>query len=314
MGRRKRTRPSAREQQRGARGLVIVAAALVIALMGGAGAFLALVSGQTGAAAAPVHPQQALPPVVQDDDAPPSPSEPEEPEATEDPRAAALALDPNRTTDWRFDGTGEKTVYLTFDDGPSENTARILDVLDSYGVKATFFVTGHEPDRRDLIKRAYEAGHSIGLHTFSHDYASVYASEEAFFSDLEAVGEVVKEQIGFVPYLTRFPGGASNTVSASYSPGIMTALAKDLPARGYQFYDWNVSSGDASGNNVDVEKIVASSCVEGYTNVMLLCHDSATKGTTVEALPRIIEFYRERGYAFAAIDRDAFVCHHGVSN
>lgn len=314
MGRQERARPSAREQQRGARGLVIVAAALVIALMGGAAAFLALVSGQTGAAAAPVRPDQALPPVVQDEDAPPPPPEPEEPEEAEDPRAAALALDPERTTDWRFDGTGEKTVYLTFDDGPSENTARILDVLDRYGVKATFFVTGHEPDKRGLIKRAYEAGHSIGLHTFSHDYASVYASEEAFFSDLEAVGEVVKEQIGFVPYLTRFPGGASNTVSASYSPGIMTALAQDLPARGYQFYDWNVSSGDAAGNNVDVEKIVASSCVEGYTNVMLLCHDSATKGTTVEALPRIIEFYQERGYAFAAIDRDAFVCHHGVSN
>ncbi len=190
----------------------------------------------------------------------------------------------------------------------------MLDVLDRYGVKATFFVTGHEPDKRGYIRDAYERGHSIGLHTMTHDYAQVYASEDAFFSDLDQVGQVVKEQIGFVPYLTRFPGGASNTVSANYCPGIMSALARDLPARGYQFYDWNVSSGDAAGTNVDVEKIVQSSCVEGYTNVMLLFHDSATKDTTPDALPRIIEFYQQRGYKFEPITREGFVCHHGVNN
>lgn len=301
------SRPSAREQQRSARGLAVVVALLTVALIGGAGALALLVSAQR--AAAPGAP--AAPGVLQEPDAPPPPPEPE---PTLDERAAGLALDPSAQTDWRLDGTGEKTVYLTFDDGPSDNTPRVLDVLDRYGVKATFFVTGHEPDKRSYIRDAYERGHSIGLHTMTHDYAQVYASEDAFFGDLDQVGQVVKEQIGFVPYLTRFPGGASNTVSANYCPGIMSALVSDLPARGYQFYDWNVSSGDAAGTNVDVEKIVQSSCVEGYTNVMLLFHDSSTKDTTPDALPRIIEFYQQRGYRFEPITREGFVCHHGVNN
>lgn len=231
-----------------------------------------------------------------------------------DERAAELALDPGRQTDWNYDGVDEKVVYLTFDDGPSYNTEKILDILDRYDAKATFFVTGRSPEYRDSIRDAYERGNTIGLHTMTHDYDKVYASEDAFFDDLEQVGEVVREQIGFVPYLTRFPGGASNTVSANYCPGIMTALVRDVPARGYQFYDWNVGSADASGVNLPPETIVGSACQEGYRNVMLLFHDSNTKDTTVEALPQVIEFYRDRGYEFRAIDRESYVCHHGVSN
>lgn len=299
-------RPSASEQQRSARGLTVVAAFLAVALLGGVGGLLALVSGNKVAAL----PGSSDPVTVQEQAAP----EPEpEPEPV-DERAEELALNPDLDTDWKYDGTGKKTVYLTFDDGPSKNTEKILDILDEYDAKATFFVTGRDADYRPSIKDAYERGHSIGLHTMSHDYDKVYASEEAFFSDLEAVGEVVKEQIGYVPYLTRFPGGASNTISANYSPGIMSALTEDLPARGYQYYDWNVSSNDAAGNTMPVDTIVESSCVEGYTNVMLLFHDAAAKTTTVEALPQIIEYYKDLGYEFAAIDRDAFVCHHGVNN
>ena len=297
-------RPSASEQQRSARGLAIVAAFLSVALLGGVGGLLALVSGNQGTSA----PADLDPGVVQEQEAP----EPE-PEPV-DERAAELALDPSKETDWKYDGTGEKTVYLTFDDGPSENTGKVLDILDDYGINATFFVTGHEPEYRSSIKDAYERGNTIGLHSMSHDYAKVYASTDAFFEDLEKVGEVVEEQIGYVPYLTRFPGGASNTVSANYSTGIMSALVEELPARGYQFYDWNVSSNDAAGTNVAVDTLVQSSCVEGYTNVMLLFHDSGTKDTTPEALPQIIEYYLERGYEFAPIDREAFVCHHGVNN
>lgn len=234
--------------------------------------------------------------------------------APSDERAAELALDPDRATKWNYKGVEEKVVYLTFDDGPSYNTEKILDILDDYGAKATFFVTGRSPEYRSSIKDAYERGNSIGLHTMTHDYDKLYASTDAFFDDLEQVGEVVKEEIGYVPYLTRFPGGASNTISANYSPGIMTELVEEVPARGYQFYDWNVGSADASGINVAPETIVQSACVEGYRNVMLLFHDSNTKDTTVEALPQVIEYYQERGYEFRAIDRESFVCHHGVNN
>lgn len=301
-----RRRPSASDQQNRARGLVVAAAILGVALLGGAGGLCALV--MQGAPTSGAPGQQPVPTLL-DKDAPPEPEVP-----AGDERAADLALDPERTDGWRFESDGEKTVYLTFDDGPSANTEKVLDILDEYGAKATFFVTGHEPDHRGSIKDAYERGNTIGMHTMTHDYAKVYASQEAYFADLEEVSKVVEEQIGYVPFLVRFPGGASNTVSANYCPGIMSALATEVPARGYQFYDWNVSSADASGTNVAVDTIVSSSCVEGYTNVMLLFHDSNTKDTTVEALPRIIEYYQERGYAFKAIDRETYVVHHGVNN
>lgn len=304
-------RPSAQDQRRHARGLLVVTMVLVVALLGGVGALSALVvAGASGEADSQVR---ELPTIVEPAAPEPEP-EPEPEPAQDDTRAAELALDPDRQTDWNYESNGEKIVYLTFDDGPSKNTGRVLDILDQYGAKATFFVTGHEPDYRSSIKDAYDRGHSIGLHSMTHDYDKIYVSEEAFFADLEQVGEVVKEQIGFVPYLTRFPGGASNTISANYCTGIMSALVEDVPARGYQFYDWNVTSADASGNNVPAETIVQSSCVEGYTNIMLLFHDAATKTTTVDALPQIIEFYQERGYEFRAIDRESFVCHHGVNN
>lgn len=252
------------------------------------------------------------------------PDEPEAPAADEsgeqqlpadDDRAADLALDPNRQTDWLDHSNGEKTLYLTFDDGPSANTEKILDILDKYGAKATFFVTGHEPEYRPMIAEAYRRGNTIGMHSYTHDYATIYQSEDAFFSDLDQVAEVVKEQIGYVPYLTRFPGGVSNTVSESYCPGIMTALATDLQARGYQYYDWNVSSSDASGNKVPVETLVQSSCAYGtFTNVILLCHDSGAKTTTVEALPQIIEYYQSQGFVCKAIDRSTVVVHHHINN
>lgn len=302
-------RPSAHAQQEHARGLVAVAVVLLVALVGAAGGLCAIVQG----ASAPAESQSGQgqgdgPELVE----PGAPAEPEVP--SDDPRAAELAWDPDRQTDWSYKTNGEKIVYLTFDDGPSQNTEKILDILDQYGAKATFFVTGHEPEYRSAIKDAYERGNTVGMHTFSHDYAQVYASEDAYFDDLSKVADVVKEQIGYVPYLVRFPGGASNTVSASYCPGIMTALSQDVPARGYQYYDWNVSSGDAAGNDVPADKIVQSSCVEGYTNIMLLFHDSGAKSTTVEALPRVIEYYQERGYEFRAIDRETYVVHHAIGN
>lgn len=255
-------------------------------------------------------------------------AQPEEPEApaaddssgdqqlpSDDDRAADLALDPNRQTDWLDHSNGEKTLYLTFDDGPSANTEKVLDILDKYGAKATFFVTGHEPEYRPMIAEAYRRGNTIGMHSYTHDYATIYQSEDAFFADLSQVADVVKEQIGYVPYLTRFPGGVSNTVSESYCPGIMTALASDLQAKGYQYYDWNVSSSDASGNHVPVDTIVQSSCAYGsFTNVILLCHDSGAKTTTVEALPQIIEYYQSQGFVCKAIDRSTVVVHHHINN
>lgn len=208
--------------------------------------------------------------------------------------------------------TTEKVVYLTLDDGPSPNTQAVLDILDTYNIKATFFVTNAMPEYAGLIKVAHDKGHTIGLHTSSHDYASVYSSVDAYFQDLDAIGQTVQAQIGYVPCFIRFPGGSSNSISTSYSSGIMSTLAQEVQRRGYQYYDWNASSGDGSVRNAEQLVGQATSCNE--TNVVLLSHDSASKQTTVEALLRIIEHYLAQGYVFKALDRDSFSPHHGILN
>jgi hypothetical protein len=113
----------------------------------------------------------------------------------------------------------EKTIYLSFDDGPGPYTARLLDVLKEYGVKATFFVTCRYPDYLDMVGRAFREGHSIGVHSASHDYYEIYASEEAFYEDFRACEEMIHAQTGQYTALFRFPGGSSNTARATRRAG-----------------------------------------------------------------------------------------------
>lgn len=210
--------------------------------------------------------------------------------------------------------TEEKVIYLTFDDGPSKNTKRILDILDKYHAKATFFVTGTNQNYNYLIKEAYQRGHTIGLHTYSHDYKTVYTSVTAYFNDLERVGNMVKNEIGFIPKYIRFPGGASNTISRKYCPGIMSILANEVIDRGYQFYDWNYGTGDAGGNNIPVNQIIATATAGNANNQVILAHDTDAKNTTVDALPAIIEHYQALGYSFKSIDDNSYVPHHHINN
>lgn len=209
---------------------------------------------------------------------------------------------------------GDKVVYLTFDDGPSNQTERILEILQKYNAKATFFVTGQNANYRYLIKKAHDQGHTIALHTYSHQYSKVYASVDAYFDDLNKVGQIVKEQIGFVPHYIRFPGGASNMVSAKYCKGIMTTLTQEVQNRGYQYYDWNADTTDASGTNVPVGRLIANGTSSCANNIMILAHDTAAKATTADALPSIIEHYKQRGYVFKAIDDNSFTPHQKVNN
>ncbi len=232
-------------------------------------------------------------------------------EEAEKQRAASMSLQPGTEVGTTEEGK-EKIVYLTFDDGPSDNTQEVMDILDQYDAKATFFITAQQKDYFPMIKKAYDAGHTIGLHSYTHDYDTVYASVDSYFKDLEKIGEVAKEQLGFVPCFIRFPGGASNTISRKYCTGIMTTLTQQVLEKGYQYYDWNVSSGD--GGVATTQEIVEQSETDEYTQVMLLFHDAATKDTTVEALPTILEYYKNLGYSFKAIDRDSLVVHHGVNN
>lgn len=207
----------------------------------------------------------------------------------------------------------EKVVYLTFDDGPSKYTPKVLDILDKYNCKATFFITGMNASYRKYIKTAHDKGHTIGLHTYSHNYSKVYSSVDAYFDDLEKIGNLAKEYIGFVPKYIRFPGGGSNTISARYTKGIMSKLTKMVEEKGYIYYDWNAENGDgyAKMSKSEMLKRATSSSAK---QVMILMHDANGKQNTVDILPEVIEYYQKRGYTFKAIDDSSIVPHQRVNN
>ncbi len=203
-----------------------------------------------------------------------------------------------------------KVIYLTFDDGPSQYTQELLNVLDQYNVKATFFVTNL--GYTDMIGEEYRRGHSVGIHTASHDYDEIYASEEAYFADLEKMSDIIYEQTGERTKLLRFPGGSSNRVS-SFNPGIMTTLTEAVKERGYQYFDWNVLSGDA-GETTDTDVIVQN-VIDGCQNwnaSIVLQHD--IKGYSVSAVEQIIQWGLDNGYTFAPLHVDSPSAHHRVNN
>ena len=182
---------------------------------------------------------------------------------------------------------GDKVVYLTFDDGPGKYTDKLLDILDRYNVKVTFFVTNQFPKYQHLIGEAHRRGHTIALHTYSHNYASLYSSENAYYDDLQKIHDICVKQTGVAPTIVRFPGGTSNSVSTKYSKGIMSLLTESLSYHGYLYCDWNVDSGDAAG--ASSASAVASNVIKGIkkrsvSNV--LQHD--IKGYSVDAVEEII--------------------------
>ena len=211
------------------------------------------------------------------------------------------------------------TIYLTFDDGPSNTvTPKILDTLKKYTVPATFFIINYGNDSRKLatLKRAIRDGHTIALHNYSHDYSLIYKSQKSFMDNLTKLHDKLKADTGYDAFCMRFPGGSSNTVSENYCKGIMTRLVKTVQARGYMYSDWNVDSTDASGSNIPAGTLINSvkkNCTEDTFNVILM-HDSDAKATTAEALPKIIEWGKEQGYSFKAMTTSSPTVHHPVNN
>lgn len=210
---------------------------------------------------------------------------------------------------------GIKICYLTFDDGPSENTKKILDILEEYHIKATFFVTGTSPKDFHYIKKAYDQGHVIGLHTYSHDYEKIYSSLRVYIQDLNQIKEVVYNQTGvYTPYM-RFPGGSSNLVSKKYNVGIMKRLTHKVIDLGYQYYDWTSINGDGENiKTISGLKKKAIEEIEGKEDVMFLMHDSITCQNTVKALPYILDYLIKKGYQFETINQYSPTFHHTVQN
>ncbi len=209
--------------------------------------------------------------------------------------------------------TGPKIIYLTFDDGPSKHTERLLNILKKYNVKATFFVSGYNNGYNQMITREYNEGHSIGLHSYSHDYKSIYSSVDNFMNDLNRIEAKVKQYAGINTKILRFPGGSSNTVSKKYNRGIMSELSFKLEQMGYRYFDWTITSGDAgntTNSNVIYNNVVRSISPNGK-NVVLM-HD--TKSYTVDSVERIIQYGINNGYTFAPLTMQSPVVHQRINN
>lgn len=210
------------------------------------------------------------------------------------------------------DSSKKGVIYLTFDDGPHGTyTAKILDVLKKYNVKATFFVTMSGPD--SMILREYQEGHTVGLHTATHNYKTVYHSVDAYFQDLKTVSNRVKNITGVESKIIRFPGGSSNTISKRYNIGIMSALTKEVIARGYHYFDWNISSGDAgeTTSSQGVYNNVIKGLKKNRANVVLM-HD--IKSYTAEAVEDIVKYGLKNGYTFEAITMSTAMVKQKVNN
>ena len=205
------------------------------------------------------------------------------------------------------------TIYLTFDDGPSNNTSKILDILKQEDIKATFFLVNFNSSYNPVVKRIYDEGHSIGIHSYTHNYKLIYSSVSAYFDDLNKMNDKIKTITGSDTKLLRFPGGSSNTIS-SFNRGIMTTLVKEVTNAGYHYFDWNVDSSDAwsARNSNDVYNNVINNLKKG-TNIVLM-HDLSSNEKTVNVLEKIIKDAKEKGYIFANITMNTKEIHHGINN
>lgn len=226
----------------------------------------------------------------------------------------AATLPADQPPDEEAKSTEIPTVYLTFDDGPSKLTADVLDTLDKYGVKGSFFVIGEENEKyHPLLQRMASEGHCIALHSYSHSYKTIYSSREGFWEDLDQMAEIVEKSCGLSPKILRFPGGSSNSVCKRYAgKGLMRELVDDATEKGYAYVDWNVSAEDATGGHPSADTIaqrVIRGC-QGKTQAVVLMHDTAPNKATLASLPMIIETLQEQGFRFSTVDQMARPCHH----
>ena len=191
-----------------------------------------------------------------------------------------------------------KTVYLTFDDGPSPRTEEILDILKERNIKATFFVVTVN-NNLDILKRVAEEGHTIGIHSHTHEYKEIYKSVEAFLEDFNTCYNKIYEAASVKPKIFRFPGGSIN----AYNRGIYQDIISEMLRRGFLYYDWNISTQDTD-KYANKERVLKS-VKEGFANqdsIIVLCHDNHNKRHTVDALPEIIDFFEEQGYVFDKLE------------
>lgn len=194
----------------------------------------------------------------------------------------------------------KKAIFLTFDDGPSKNTEKILDILSEFDAKATFFLIGENLTEEGIkiAKRALSEGHMLGLHTNTHQYEKIYSSVDSFLSDYNELAGLFLEQFGMCPNIYRFPGGSC---SCFINP-IRTELKQELSERGFFGYDWTASGEDAVGKPTaaSIKKNIFLNLSKQEAPILLL-HDAAGNGLTAELLSDVLKQLKEEGYTFLTL-------------
>ncbi|MEF9951665.1 MAG: polysaccharide deacetylase family protein [Clostridium sp.] len=207
--------------------------------------------------------------------------------------------------------TNSKVAFLTFDDGPSKNTEKILDILKKEEVNATFFVNGIDNEfSKQMYKRMVDEGHTIGNHTYTHTYKNIYTSKYAFIEDIKKLDSLIFTETGYRINVLRFPGGSNNTVNRKYSNSknnaFMECLARESDEMGYRYFDWTVDSTDASKIKQKRSVIVNNTLKEALNQKypIVLFHDAPAKTTTVDALEEIIHKLKKSGYKIKSLKYD----------
>lgn len=188
-------------------------------------------------------------------------------------------------------------VYLTFDCMPGENTRQILDILDQYNIKATFFLMGTtDPEGQAVMREVANRGHSIGLSSYSGSYQQIYQSVESYLDDFNQIYSMVYDITGVRAEIFRFPAGSIN----SYNSGIYQELIAEMLRRKFIFFDWNVTGEDTEVNGLTSQEVADNLIgnMEGKDRGIVLLRDSAGKEMVTEALPDIITRLQEQGYSF----------------
>lgn len=210
------------------------------------------------------------------------------------------------------DNPDKPNVYLTFDDGPSANTDTILDTLEKYNVRATFFCIAREgQENADRYKRIVANGNTLAMHSYTHDYGKVYADLDAFKKDVTGISDFLFQITGVRPKFYRFPGGSSNTVSKVP----MRQCINYLNEQGIIYFDWNAQNDDATTEGKDYTakqllEAAMNSIHQSGDNVVLLMHDEQTKAETAKALPSLIKKLKSENYDILPITEDTPLVQH----
>lgn len=192
--------------------------------------------------------------------------------------------------------------YLTFDTGPSKNTPKILEILNKYDIRATWFVSTHNT-YLNSVKQIWESGNQVAVHSHNSNAKQIYKNTKTFWEDHDtAVAELTKI-LGFKPAnMMRFPGGSSN----SYNKTITKKLKAEATSRGIHYFDWNQSSGDGTSKNATKILNNAINKAESKNSICLWMHDTDSNDATVQALEQIIQFYKSKGFSFEYLNEESY--------